>query len=41
LEGLADVDRRPVHEFDGDGDDAGADDGGDALAGGLAGVEAE
>ena len=40
-EGLADVDRRPVHELDGDGDDAGADDGGNALAGGLAGVEAE
>ena len=36
-ERLADVDRRPVHELDGHGDDARADDGGDALAGSLAG----
>ena len=31
-EGLADLDRRPVHVFDRDRDDAGADDGGDAGA---------
>ena len=34
--GLADGDRRPVHELDGHGNDARADDGGDALAGRLA-----
>ncbi len=32
-EGLADFDGRLVHEFDGDGDDAGADDLGHAGAG--------
>ena len=40
-EGLADLDRRPVHELDGDRNDAGADDGGDAVARRLAGVEAD
>ena len=40
-EGLAHRDGRPVHVLDGDRDDARADDGGDALAGGLAGIEAE
>ena len=33
--GLADGDRRLVHELDGDGDDARRDDGGDALPRGL------
>ncbi len=34
--GLDDRDRRPVHIFDGDGDDPRADDGGNALSGRLA-----
>ena len=39
-EGLADLDRRAVHVLDRDRDDAGADDRGDAGAGGLGGGEA-
>ena len=39
-EGLADLDRRPVHVLDRDRDDAGADDRRDAGAGVLDGVEA-
>ena len=39
--GLAHGDGRLVHVLDGDGDDARADDGGDALAGRLARIEAE
>ncbi len=40
-EGLADLDRRLVHEFDGDRDDAGSDDIGDAGAGLFRAFEAE
>ena len=39
--GLADLDRRLVHELDGDRDDARADDVGDTGAGGDRGVETE
>ena len=39
-EGLADLDRRPVHVFDRDRNDAGADDRRDAGAGGLGRLEA-
>ena len=38
---LADMDGGPIHEFERHGDDAGGDDGGDAGARGLVGVEAE
>ena len=38
---LADMDRRPIHELERHGNDAGADDGGDAGAGRLVGLEAE
>ena len=38
---LADLDRRLVHELDGDRHDAGGDDACDAGAGGFSGVEAE